>query len=73
MQRREFIGILGSATVWPLASLAQSPDRMRRIGVVMAYAEDDPNGRTQIDAFRDQLRTLGWIEGSNITIDVRPT
>ena len=71
MQRREFIGILGSATVWPLASLAQSPDRMRRIGIVMAYAEDDPNGRTQIDAFRDELRTLGWIEGSNITIDVR--
>ena len=71
MQRREFIVILGSATVWPLASLAQSPDRMRRIGVVLAYAEDDPNGRTQIDAFRDELRTLGWIEGSNITIDVR--
>ena len=71
VKRRDFIGILGSAAVWPLASLAQSPDRMRRIGVVMAYAEDDPNGRTQIDAFRDQLRTLGWIEGSNITIDVR--
>jgi ABC-type uncharacterized transport system substrate-binding protein len=54
---------------WP--RFAQSHDRMRRIGVVMAYAEDDPNGRMQIDAFRDHLRMLGWSEGSNITVDVR--
>jgi len=72
VKRREFIGMVGSAAVlWPLTSLDRSPDRMRRIGVVMAYAEDDPNGRTQIDAFRDQLRMLGWKEGGNITIDVR--
>jgi putative tryptophan/tyrosine transport system substrate-binding protein len=72
VKRRDFIGMLGSAAaVWPLASFAQSPERMRRIGVVMAYAEDDPNGRTQIDAFRDHLRILGWTEGGNITIDVR--
>ena len=72
VKRREFIGMVGSAAVlWPLASFAQSPDRMRRIGVVMAYAEDDPNGRTQIDAFRAHLRMLGWTEGSNVVIDVR--
>ena len=44
---------------------------MRRIGVVMAYAEDDPNGQMQIKAFREHLYTLGWAEGGNITIDVR--
>ena len=44
---------------------------MRRIGVVMAYAEDDPNGQMQIKAFRERLDTLGWAEGGNITIDVR--
>jgi len=72
LKRREFIGMVGSAAAsWPLASFAQSPEQMRRVGVVMAYAEDDPNGRTQIDAFRDHLRTLGWTEGGNITIDVR--
>ena len=72
VRRREFIGLLGSAAVaWPVASFAQSPERMRRIGVVMAYAEDDPNGQIQIEAFRERLRTLGWSEGGNITIDVR--
>ena len=72
LKRREFIGMLGSAAAaWPLVSFAQSPERIRRIGVVMAYAADDPNGRTQIDAFRDHLRTLGWTEGGNIAIDVR--
>ena len=72
VKRREFIGMLGSATAaWPLVSFAQSPERIRRIGVVMAYAADDPNGRTQINAFRDHLRTLGWTEGGNIAVDVR--
>jgi putative ABC transport system substrate-binding protein len=71
-KRREFISLLGSATIaWPATSFAQSPERTRRIGVLMAYAEDDPNGQIQIDAFRERLRTLGWSEGGNITIDVR--
>lgn len=49
---------------WPLGALAQQSERMRRIGVVMAYAESDPNGRLQIAAFREQLQKLGWTEGS---------
>jgi putative ABC transport system substrate-binding protein len=44
---------------------------MRRIGVVMAYAEGDPNGQMQIKAFREHLHMLGWTEGGNITVDVR--
>jgi putative tryptophan/tyrosine transport system substrate-binding protein len=70
-KRRKFISLFGTAVVaWPGASFAQSPERARRIGVVMAYAEDDPNGQIQIEAFRERLRTLGWVEGGNITIDV---
>jgi putative ABC transport system substrate-binding protein len=72
VKRREFIGLLGSSAVaWPVACFAQSAERTRRIGVLMAYAEDDPNGQIQIEAFRERLRTLGWSEGRNITIDVR--
>jgi putative ABC transport system substrate-binding protein len=72
VKRREFIGLLGSVAVaWPVASFAQSPERMRRIGVVMAYTESDPNGQMQIKAFREHLHMLGWTEGGNITIDVR--
>jgi putative ABC transport system substrate-binding protein len=71
VKRRELIGLLGGAVVaWPVTTFAQSPG-MRRVGVVMAYAEDDRNGQIQIEAFRERLRTLGWSEGGNITIDVR--
>ena len=44
---------------------------MRRIGVVMAYTESDPNGQVQVEAFRQQLQKLGWIEGRNIQVDFR--
>jgi putative ABC transport system substrate-binding protein len=72
MRRREFIEFLGGAAIaWPLAARAQSRERMRRIGVVMAYAENDPNGQTQVAALREQLQKLGWVEGTNIQIDVR--
>jgi putative ABC transport system substrate-binding protein len=72
MMRREFIALLGSAAAaWPLAARAQQPERMRRIGVVMAYTESDPNGQVQVGAFRQQLQKLGWMEGNNIQIDSR--
>jgi putative ABC transport system substrate-binding protein len=71
MRRREFITLIGGTAMWPLATHAQQRMRVRRIGVVMAYSESDPNGQVQVAAFRDQLQRLGWIEGSNIGIDIR--
>jgi putative ABC transport system substrate-binding protein len=72
LKRREFITLLGGATVaWPLAARAQQPDQVRRIGALMAYAESDREGRAFVTAFREGLQKLGWAEGRNIRIDYR--
>jgi putative tryptophan/tyrosine transport system substrate-binding protein len=71
MRRREFISLLGGATAWPLAARAQQPDRVRRIGVLMAHAESDPEFKAYVTAFRGGLEKLGWTEGRNIRIDFR--
>ena len=72
MRRREFISLLGSAVVsWPLAARAQQPDRMRRVGVLFATGESDPDTRARIAAMRHELQSLGWSEGKNLRIDVR--
>src|SRR5262252_8321496 len=70
MRRREFIRLLGSGTVaWPLAARAQQTGWMRRIGMLMGYAETD--AQPQVAALRQELQKLGWEEGRNIHIDVR--
>jgi putative ABC transport system substrate-binding protein len=72
MRRREFIALLsGAAASWPLAARAQQPERMRRIGVLMAHPESDPEFQNYLGAFREELRRLGWTEGRNIEIDTR--
>jgi putative tryptophan/tyrosine transport system substrate-binding protein len=72
MRRREFISVLGgAAAAWSLAAHAQQPDRMRRIGVLMAYAEGDAVGQADIAALREGLQKLGWAEGRNIRVDFR--
>jgi putative ABC transport system substrate-binding protein len=72
MQRREFITLLGGAAVaWPLAARAQQADRIRRIGVLMGLAADDPQGQTIIAAFLQRLQQLGWADGRNARIDIR--
>jgi putative ABC transport system substrate-binding protein len=72
MRRREFITLLGGAALgWPLAARAQQPERMRRIGILMAQAADDPDGQARVAAFLQALRELGWIEGRNIRFDYR--
>jgi putative tryptophan/tyrosine transport system substrate-binding protein len=71
MKRREFITLLGGAAAWPLAAGAQKGDRVRRIGFLHGLAESDPEVQARIAAFQQGLATLGWIEGSNISIDHR--
>jgi ABC-type uncharacterized transport system substrate-binding protein len=72
VRRREFIAVFGGTTVtWPLVTSAQQPDRIRRIGVMIANAENDPVGQTRIAAFRRGLQELDWAEGRNLQIDYR--
>jgi len=72
MRRREFIALLGGgAAAWPLPALAQASDRMRRIGVLSPFAENDPDTRANETAFRQALEKLGWTDGRNIHIDSR--
>jgi ABC-type uncharacterized transport system substrate-binding protein len=72
LRRRQFIRLLGSATVgWPLAAQAQQPERMRLIGILLGIAKDDPDYQPWISAFRQALQELGWIEGRNVRMDIR--
>jgi putative ABC transport system substrate-binding protein len=70
LKRREFITLLGGATAaWPLVARAQQPERMRRIGVLMLYAENDLEGQLRATAFRQGLEKVGWAVGRNVQID----
>ena len=70
MKRREFITLLGgAAAAWPLAARAQQAERMRRIGVLMSLAADDPEAQARIAAFLQGLQQLGWTDGRNVRID----
>ena len=71
MRRRDFITVVGSAAVWPLAARAQQTERMRRIGVLMFYEEDDPRSMLRVGAFLEVLQRLNWIKGDNVQIDIR--
>ncbi len=71
MRRRDLLHFAGSAAAWPLAARAQQPGEMRRIGVLLTVAENDPEAQDRIRAFREGLRELGWVEGRNIRIDYR--
>jgi len=71
MRRRAFITILGGVAAWPLAGHAQQPERVRRVGVLIAFPENDPITQALVTAFAQALARLGWIEGKNIRIDYR--
>src|SRR5215203_2574100 len=74
MKRREFVGGLsGAAAAWPLIARAQQPERMRRIGVLMNLAADDPESHARIGAFLQGLQEFGWAIGRNVRIDYRWT
>ena len=72
MRRRDFITLLGGgAAAWPIGPRAQQVERMRRIGVLMYLAADDPEGQARLAAFAQALKQSGWNEGRNLRIDTR--
>jgi ABC-type uncharacterized transport system substrate-binding protein len=72
MRRREVIKLLGgAATAWPLAARAQQSERVRRIGVLLGVAENDPQGQAILTTLLQALQQLGWIDGRNVEIDYR--
>jgi hypothetical protein len=71
LKRREFITLVsGAAVVWPVAARAQQRERMRRIGVLMGWSQNDLY-RSWVDVFVQGLAQLGWVDGRNVQIDVR--
>jgi putative ABC transport system substrate-binding protein len=71
LKRREFITLLGGAATWPLRAQAQQPERMRRIGVLMSFDENDPTMKLRVSAFTQALADLGWTDGRNVRMDLR--
>ena len=70
LRRREFIAALGGAVAWPLAAGAQQRDRVRRIGVLMPWDENDPVVKTLVSALTRSLADLGWTDGRNVRMDI---
>ncbi len=71
IKRRAFITLLGGAAAWPLTARAQQPERVRRIGLLINLAADDPESQARRAAFQQRLAQLGWIDGHNVRIIAR--
>jgi len=71
VKRREFITLLGGAAAWPLAARAQQPSGMRRVGMLITLAADDPEAQARIGAFLQGMQEFGWTLGRNVRIDYR--
>jgi putative ABC transport system substrate-binding protein len=71
VRRRDFIKTFAVSAAWPLAARAQQFEQIRRVGVLMNRAEDDPDGQARLTAFVQGLQQLGWVDGRNVRIDVR--
>jgi putative ABC transport system substrate-binding protein len=71
MRRREFITLLGGAAAWPLGAKAQQGERVRRIGMLMPGAADDPVFHAWVGAFLQGLALSGWTLGRNVRLDTR--
>lgn len=69
MMRRAFISLLGGTAIWPLTARAKKSSGLRRVGVVMGFAEDDEVWQTYLKTFRQALQDLGWAEGRNTRFD----
>ena len=71
MWRRDFLKLFGGAAMWPLPTLAQQSERIRRIGVLMAITAGDPQSQIRVVAFEQRLQQLGWTIGRNVRVDYR--
>src|SRR5262245_5585514 len=71
MRRRAFITLLGGAAAWPVAAPAQQSERVRRVGVLVPGAADDPEWQARVGAFQQALALLNWTIGRNLRIDIR--
>jgi len=71
VKRREFITLVGGAAAWPFAARAQQPSGVRRIGVLITLAADDPEAQARIGAFLQGMQEFGWTIGRNVRIDYR--
>src|SRR5262245_42414666 len=71
MRRRDFITLIGGAAAWPLGARAQQLTRMRRVGVLLGLAANDPESQVRVVTFVQALQQLGWTEGRNVRIDIR--
>jgi putative ABC transport system substrate-binding protein len=73
LKRRELLALIGGAAAWPVAVRAQQPAQPRRIGLLLAYAESDPESPLRLTALRQELERLGWTDGGNLQIGLRRT
>lgn len=72
MRRREFFAVVGGAAVaWPFATRAQQPAPIKRIGLLIPFADSDKLVQNQVAAFREELRRLGWSDDRNVQIVAR--
>jgi putative ABC transport system substrate-binding protein len=71
VKRRTFIAGLGSAAAWSVVARGQEPERMRKIGALLNFPSEDPEGQARVSAFAQRLEKLGWIEATNVHTETR--
>ena len=71
MRRRDFITLLGGAAAWPGVAIGEQADRLRRVGVLMGFGENDSEGILWLSSFIRAFQELGWTDGLNVRMDVR--
>ena len=71
MRRRDFITLLSGAVAWPAVAHAQQSDRLRRVGILMGFGENDSEGILWLSSFIRTFRELGWTDGRNVRLEIR--
>ena len=71
MRRREFLGVLSGAALWSRVARAQQAEGMRRIGIIVPANSTDTKFQIQVQAFEQELKKFGWMNGENVQIETR--